>query len=82
MAAMVRRSALKFSMMARKPAFSSPIRLAAGTRQSSKRSSAVSEHHQPILLSGVRLKPGRSRSTRSSETPPAPGPPVRTATVV
>ena len=42
---------------------------------------AVSDAHQPIFLSLVRAKPSRSRSISSSETPPAPGPPVRTATV-
>ena len=57
------------------------MRLLAGTRQSSKCSSAVSEAHQPIFLSSVRVKPGVSRSMASSETPAAPGPPVRTATV-
>jgi hypothetical protein len=50
----LRRSPLKLCMMPRKPWFSSPIRLAAGTRQSSKYSVAVSEHHQPIFSSGVR----------------------------
>ena len=71
---------LKLAMMALKPRPSSPIRLAAGTRTSSKYSAAVSDAHQPILASGVRVKPARPRSISSSETPAAPGPPVRTAT--
>ena len=33
------------------------------------------------LRKGVRAKPGRSRSISSSEMPPMPGSPVRTATV-
>jgi hypothetical protein len=65
-----------------KPRFSSPIRLAAGTRQFSKCSVAVSEAHQPIFFSSVREKPGVSRSISSSDTPPAPRSAglVRTAT--
>ena len=78
---MPRRSELKLRMMMRKPVFSSPMRFAAGTRQASNLSVAVSEHHQPIFLSSKRVKPGRSRSMSSSDTPAAPGPPVLTATV-
>ncbi len=74
------RSTAKFIMMGTKPAFSSPSRLAAGTRQPSKESSAVSEAHQPILSSFLlTVKPGVPRSITSSEMPPWPGPPVRTA---
>ena len=68
-------------MITLKPPFSGPIRFSTGTRQSSKYSVAVSDAHQPIFLSGVRVKPGVSRSISSSEMPPMPGPPVRTATV-
>ena len=65
-----------------KPEPSAPTRLAAGTRQSTKDSSAVSEQCQPIF-SSVRttVKPGVSRSITSSEMPSCPGPPVRTAVV-
>ena len=64
------------------PWFSSPSRLPAGTRQSSKYRVAVSEHHQPIFRSsGVRVKPGVSRSITSREMPLWPASPVRTATV-
>ena len=69
-------------MIARKPAFSSPIRWSAGTRQPAKRSCAVSLHHQPILASGVRSSPGASPGTAMSEMPAAPLLPVRTATVI
>jgi len=75
------RSSLKFDMITLKPPFSSPIRFSTGTRQSSKWRLAVSEAHQPIFLSGKRVKRGVSRSTSSSEMPPIPGPPVLTATV-
>ncbi|SKU26261.1 Uncharacterised protein [Mycobacteroides abscessus subsp. abscessus] len=45
-----------------------------------KDSSAVSEERQPILSSlRATSNPGVSLSIRSSETPAAPGPPVRTA---
>ena len=60
--------------------FSAPTRLAAGTRTSTKDSSAVSEQRQPIFSSlRVTVNPGVPFSTTSSETPAAPGPPVRTA---
>ncbi|MFO0637287.1 MAG: hypothetical protein U0168_31060 [Nannocystaceae bacterium] len=42
----------------------------------------MSEHHQHIFDSGVRVNPRRSPSTTSSEMPPMPGPPVRAATVM
>jgi len=58
MAAIVNRSLLKFCMMSLKPAPSSPSRLPARTRQLSKCSVAVSEAHQPIFFSGVRVSPG------------------------
>ena len=62
--------------------FSAPIRLATGTRQPSNRSSAVSLAHQPVFLSFLAtVKPGVPRSITSSEIPPWPGPPVRTAVV-
>ncbi len=59
-------------MIARKPAPSGPSRFAAGTRHASKRRWAVSDAHQPILSSCVRVNPGVSRSTSSSEMPLAP----------
>ena len=63
-----------------KPEFSLPIRLAAGTRTSVYDSSAVSDDRQPILSSlRVTSKPGVPLSTTISETPAAPGPPVRAA---
>jgi hypothetical protein len=80
-AASASRSPLKLSMMARKPAPSSPSRWPAGTRTPSKRTWAVSEHHQPIFSSRVRDTPGAAPGTTSSDTPAAPGAPVRTATV-
>ena len=47
-----------------------------------KESSAVSEQCQPIFASDrSTTKPGVPFSTTSSETPPWPGPPVRTAVV-
>ena len=49
-------------MISVKPRPSSPIRLSAGTRQSSKCSVAVSDAHQPIFFSFVREKPGVSPS--------------------
>ena len=62
--------------------FSSPTRLAAGTRTSTYDSSAVSEQCQPILRSDrSTVNPGVPASTTSSETPAWPGPPVRTAVV-
>ena len=80
--ARIRRSIWKLLMMQKKPPFSAPIRFSAGTRQSSKNSSAVSDAHQPIFLSlRPTVKPGVSFSTSSSEMPPKPGSPVRTATV-
>ena len=65
-----------------KPDPSGPTRFAAGTRQSEKDSSAVSEQCQPIFSSRrTTVKPGVPRSITSSETPSYPGPPVRTAAV-
>jgi hypothetical protein len=62
--------------------FSGPIRLSTGTRQPSKCSSAVSLAHHPVLFSFLdTVKPGVPRSITSSETPPWPAPPVRTAVV-
>ena len=61
---------------------SGPIRFATGTRQPSKWSSAVSLAHQPVFLSFLLAsKPGVPFSMTSSEMPPWPGPPVRTAVV-
>ncbi len=68
--------------MAKNPMFSSPMRFAAGTRQSSKLSSAVSLAHQPVFASFLlTVNPGVPRSMTSSEMPPCPSPPVRTAVV-
>ena len=69
-------------MIARKPWFSSPMRFAAGTRQSSNASSAVSLAHQPVFWSFLLTeKPGVPRSITRSEIPACPSPPVRTAVV-
>ena len=58
------------------------IRLSAGTRQSTKDSSAVSEQCQPVLPSTrSTVSPGVPFSTTSRLMPAAPGPPVRTAVV-
>ncbi len=57
-------------MISRKPPPSSPTRLAAGTRTSSKLSSAVSLQRQPILSSGwLTVNPGSPLSITSSEIP-------------
>jgi hypothetical protein len=80
--ARLRRSAWKLAMMVKKPEFSGPSRFSAGTRQSWKNSSAVSDAHQPIFLRlRPTVKPGVPFSISSSETPPKPASPVRTATV-
>jgi hypothetical protein len=63
-------------MIAWKPRSSSPIRLPAGTRQASKRSTALSDIPHAILSSTVRDNPGVSPLTNSGESPPAPGPQV------
>jgi hypothetical protein len=78
------RSELKLCMKVLKPWCSSPTRLATGTRQPSKRRWAVSDAHQPIFLSAVRVSPGVSPSTSSTEMPLAPllAGSVRTATVM
>ena len=68
-------------MMARKPPFSSPMRLAAGTLTSLKVTKAVLDIHQPMVFIRVVSTPGVSRSTSRRLMPLAPGPPVRTATV-
>ena len=82
MIARLSRSLWKFAMIPAKPMFSTPIRLSTGTLQSSKNSSAVSEHHQPIFFSErPTLKPGVPFSISNRLTPPKPSPPVRTATV-
>ncbi|MNP47758.1 hypothetical protein D3C76_1418300 [compost metagenome] len=82
MMASAKRSLWKFAMMQAKPMFSMPIRFSAGTRQSSKNSSAVSEAHQPIFFSlRPTPRPGVPFSTSSRLTPPYPSLPVRTATV-
>ncbi|MDD3762614.1 MAG: hypothetical protein PHP86_04930 [Nevskiales bacterium] len=73
---------MKFIMMGRNPVFSGPSRLATGTLQSSKYRVAVSEQRQPIFFRGVRVSPGVSPSITSSETPPIPDSPVRTAVVM
>ena len=76
------RSPLKFRIMPANPMFSPPIRCSAGTRTSSKWMAAVSEQCHPIFSSGVRDTPGAVRSISSSEMPPVPAPPVRTAVVI
>lgn len=64
------------------PLFSAPTRFSAGTRTSAYDSSAVSEQCQPILSSlRVTVNPGVPRSTTSSDSPCAPGSPVRTTVV-
>ena len=56
----------KFCMIARKPVSSSPIRLATGTRTSTKDNSAVSEQCQPSLSSlRPTVNPGVPRSITS-----------------
>ena len=68
-------------MMEAKPLFSSPSMAWAGTRASSKVSSACSAHHQPCLRSmAMRENPGASEGTRNRLTPWIPAPPVRAAT--
>jgi hypothetical protein len=72
MADMASRSPLKLVMMIRKPWPSSPSRWPAGTRTLSKRSCAVSEHHQPIFP--ARCGAGRAHrpAPRSSRCRAAP----------
>ena len=62
------RSVWKFFITERKPSCSTPSRLAAGMRQLSNTSSAVSELSQPVL-SSVRptVKPGVPFSTMNIE---------------
>ena len=69
-------------MISTKPPFSSPTMFSAGTRTSSKLSSPVSEHSQPIFFSGgATVKPGVSLSMTIRLMPAYPSPPVRTAVV-
>ncbi|MOA20423.1 hypothetical protein D3C78_1408660 [compost metagenome] len=80
--ARARRSLWKLPMMQAKPMFSAPIRFLAGTGQSSKNSSAVSDAHQPIFFNcRPTVKPGVSFSISNRLMPENPGSPVRTATV-
>ena len=64
-----------------KPWPSGPSRLATGTRQFSKITAAVGWLFQPSFCSCLpNDRPGVPLSTTSVETPPAPGPPVRSIT--
>ena len=57
------------------------MRLASGTRQSSKLTCAVGWAFQPIFFSWApNERPGVPVSTTKAETPLAPGPPVRAMT--
>ena len=68
-------------MANRNPSPSAPIRLATGTRQSSKFTWAVGWAFQPIFFScAPNERPGVPASTTSAEMPFGPGPPVRTMT--
>ncbi len=62
-----------------KPSPSAPIRLATGTRQSSKFTIAVGCDFQPSFFSGApNVSPGVPFSTTMQEMPFGPGPLVRT----
>ena len=66
-------------MAIRKPSPSLPMRLAAGTRQSSKITAAVGWLFQPIFFSRLpKERPGAPFSTTMQEMPSGPSPPVRT----
>ena len=66
-------------MAMRKPSPSAPMRLATGTRQSSKITSAVGWLFQPILRSFLpKERPGVPFSTTRQEMPFGPSSPVRT----
>ena len=77
------RSVAKFMHDREKPAVlvaDAGSRRARGSRRTT--SSAVSSAHQPVFSSFLlTVKPGVPRSMTSSEMPPWPGPPVRTAVV-
>ena len=69
------------AMAMRNPSPSSPTRLAAGTRQSSKLTIAVGWAFQPIFRSWApNVRPGVSFSTTKVETPLAPASPERAIT--
>ena len=60
------------------PSPSAPIRLATGTRQASKLTTAVGCERQPIFFSALpKPRPGVPFSTRTELIPPGPSPPVR-----
>ena len=64
-----------------KPWPSSPSRAEAGTRTSSRNSSAVAWPRRPSLpLISRASKPAASVGTRNAETPRGPSPPVRAKT--
>ena len=74
-----KRSILNWLARPAKPRFSTPTRLVTGT-------STLSKFSQPLLRlyhcrpgRGPRVTPGRSVSISSIDSPPMPGPPVRTA---
>ena len=75
------RSPLKLRMMPMKPPFSGPIRLAAGTRTSSKWIAAVSLTAPAHLVEPGALTPRRVHIDQQQRDAAAPGPPVRTAQV-
>ena len=80
--AITKRSPSKPCMISLKPRFSSPTRLPPGTRQSSKKSSAVSAAWVPSFRNRRPVrKPGVWVGTTISEMPPLPAPPVRQAVV-
>ncbi len=67
-------------MMYLKPSFSCPMMFSQGTRTSSNVIYVVPLLHTPMQFICLVVTPG-PRSTRSRLMPPAPGPPVRHATV-
>mmetsp|Transcript_12549 Transcript_12549/g.53761 ORF Transcript_12549/g.53761 Transcript_12549/m.53761 type:complete len:234 (-) Transcript_12549:626-1327(-) len=80
-ATMYHRSWLKLCMMYLNPWFSTPTRLETGTRTSSNVTYVVPDAQTPMQSMRLQLTPGIVFSTTSSDMPPMPGPPVRTATV-
>lgn len=64
------------------PLFSTPIKFSAGTTTSSRAIQVLSAAFHPVFFIWRRVTPGRSRGMTSTEMPPTPGPPVRTAVVM
>jgi hypothetical protein len=73
------RSTLNWRARPAKPRFSTPIRRSSGTCTSRNSSVPLLALYQRMPGTARRSMPGPSASMSSSEMPPAPAPPVRTA---